>query len=300
MPTFNAEKYLKEAVDSILNQTVQNFEILVIDDGSVDKTLHILESYNDERIKVLQGPRRGIASALNVGIRSANGEFIARMDADDICLPQRFEKQLAAFQTYPDASICAANVELMGVNWEFWGQHTVSHRQFFTRLLWEMPLCHPVVMFKRSVFTHYNLFYNESFTNTEDFELFSRAVIHVNFCGIDEILLRYRMHEGQATTSVQDNGKSNYIRIIKRNFKNRLNIDISDDVAEIFWNSSNINYYPGFVLYYLFNNIKNNNNFDKFIIKQCIKKYTNKYFNTHKYMLFFKPISNMILDIIWR
>ena len=93
MPTYNAEKYLKEAIESILNQTFTDFELLVIDDCSKDNTRNIVLSYNDKRIRLIDGLQKGLAAALNFGIKIAKGVYVARMDADDIALPERFSKQ---------------------------------------------------------------------------------------------------------------------------------------------------------------------------------------------------------------
>jgi len=298
MPTRNAEKFLRESVDSILAQTMQNFELLVVDDGSTDRTLEILNSYEDGRIKILQGPCRGIAAALNMGIRAAEGEFIARMDADDICMPQRFEKQVATLEAAPDAALCSSDVELMGVDWPFWGSGVTEHCEFYTRLLWEMPLCHPAVMFRKREFIEKGIFYDESFTNTEDFEFFSRAVTKVRFCGVNEKLLRYRMHEDQATTAVEDKGKSNYLKVIKRNFKERLDVDMTDMDAEIFWNGAHIKGWPGFKLHRFFQNSSLDKDLEQGLIQECIKKRIRQYYRHNAHMHIFKPVFDLMYKLI--
>ena len=105
MPTYNAEKYLKEAIDSILNQTFTDFEFLIIDDNSKDKTKKIIGKYNDKRIKLIKGPQKGLAAALNCGIKKAQGKYIARMDADDISLPARLEKQVNYLEAHPEITV---------------------------------------------------------------------------------------------------------------------------------------------------------------------------------------------------
>ena len=94
LPAYNAERYLREAIDSMLSQTYQNFELLIIDDGSKDRTAEIVRSYTDERIRFIQNECNiGLANTLNKGMRLARGEYLARMDADDICVPTRFQAQ---------------------------------------------------------------------------------------------------------------------------------------------------------------------------------------------------------------
>ena len=107
MPVYNCEKYLRESIESILNQTFKDFEFLIINDGSSDKSAEIVESYNDNRINFVQNEKNiGLAASLNRGLDIAKGEYIARMDADDISLPERLEKQVRFMETNPQIGIC--------------------------------------------------------------------------------------------------------------------------------------------------------------------------------------------------
>ena len=115
MPTLNAEKYLAEAIDSILKQTFSDFEFLIIDGGSVDKTVSIIKSYQDKRIRLLNGSGKNIAADLNIGLEAAVGKYIARMDADDVALPERFAKQVDFLDAHPECSICFHPVK---VTWD--------------------------------------------------------------------------------------------------------------------------------------------------------------------------------------
>ena len=110
MPTLNAEKYLAEAIDSILKQTFSDFEFLIIDGGSVDKTVSIIKSYQDKRIRLLNGSGKNIAADLNIGLEAATGEYIARMDADDVALPERFAKQVDFLEKNSDVAILGSSV----------------------------------------------------------------------------------------------------------------------------------------------------------------------------------------------
>lgn len=106
MPAYNAEKYIKEAIESILNQTFSNFEFIIIDDGSIDATEEIIKSFKDSRIVYIKNEKNlGLIKTLNKGISIARGEFIARMDSDDISMPQRFELQLDVFKKYKGVDI---------------------------------------------------------------------------------------------------------------------------------------------------------------------------------------------------
>ena len=116
MPTYNAEQYLNETMDSLLSQTFKNFELLIIDDASKDNTRKIIRSYKDARIKLINGPQKGLAAALNYGIKIANGKYIARMDADDIALPERFAKEVEFLEKNPEYIATAHNVIVVDKN----------------------------------------------------------------------------------------------------------------------------------------------------------------------------------------
>lgn len=102
MSVYNGEKYLREAIDSILNQTFTHFEFIIVNDGSTDKSLNIIKSYNGSRIILVQQENKGLAAALNEGIKIAKGKYIAMMDADDISLPTRLEKQIQFMEAHPE------------------------------------------------------------------------------------------------------------------------------------------------------------------------------------------------------
>ena len=105
MPVYNGEKYLQEAIESILNQTFKDFEFIIINDGSTDKTLEIIKSFTDPRIKLITQENRGIIYSLNKGITESRGKYIARMDADDISLPERLEKEYRFLEQNPNYGI---------------------------------------------------------------------------------------------------------------------------------------------------------------------------------------------------
>ena len=200
MPTYNAEKYLKEAVNSILNQTFSDFELIVIDDASKDKTRSILNSYQDPRVKILDGPCRGIAAALNLGLDHAKGEYIARMDADDISMPQRFAKQVRFLDIHPEIGLCGtlAMMFTKDGDYQLFGTKHLEHMGLLDQL-YDTVVCHPTVMFRRELFARYGLRYNEAYKTAEDQELWARALRYTKFYGIQEMLLRYRLHPESAS-----------------------------------------------------------------------------------------------------
>ena len=114
MPVYNAEKYLKPALESILNQTYKDFEFLIIDDGSTDKSLEIIKSYNDSRIRLIgHEQNQKLIATLNEGIKLAQGEYIARMDADDISAPERLQKQMEFLEKHPATVVLGCDFQII-------------------------------------------------------------------------------------------------------------------------------------------------------------------------------------------
>ena len=117
MPAYNAEKYIGEAIESILNQTYKDFEFIIINDGSIDRTEDIILSYDDPRIIYLKNKENsGIVASLNNGLKQAKGQYVARMDADDISLPTRFEKQLQYMESNQHIFVLGTSLILFGEN----------------------------------------------------------------------------------------------------------------------------------------------------------------------------------------
>ena len=113
MPAYNASDFIREAVDSILAQTFGDFELIILNDGSTDDTQAIVESYEDERIRLVNKANSGVASTLNEGLKLAKGEFIWRHDADDISLPQKLERQIQFMEEHPEFDLCATQIAFM-------------------------------------------------------------------------------------------------------------------------------------------------------------------------------------------
>lgn len=212
MPAYNAEKYIKEAVDSILCQTFEDFELIVINDCSKDSTKDILLSYTDPRIVYLENQKNlGVAGTLNHGLSAARGDYIARMDSDDIAIPQRLERQLAYMEANPDVVICGGNVILFtDAGQERQGNYPAEDKQIKTALLFSSPFAHPVVMMRGSVLREHGLCYEVAFEKVEDYRLWTQLAKVGRFANLQEPLLRYRKHPGQVCATspqVQYEGK---------------------------------------------------------------------------------------------
>lgn len=240
IPTYNAEKYINESIDSILSQTYKNFEILIIDDNSKDSTLEIIKKYQDERIRIIQGDCKGLAAALNKGIREATGEYIARMDADDVSLPERFEKQIKFLEKNPDISLVGTWQKYIGN--DSWIHKTFAKpEQVKIALLFSCDLCHSTVMFRKKDFVDNNLFYDEN-SPQEDFELWSRAIHVLKFANLQEVLGLYRV-TGSSITDIKEQQLIKYeVQITVKQLKKYLNIEIPDFNYELLINRKNVFY----------------------------------------------------------
>lgn len=199
MCVYNGREYLASAIDSILRQTFRDFEFVIVDDGSTDNSKQIIERYaaEDLRIKLISRPNTGLARALNDGLAACRGEFIARMDADDIALPVRFETQIAHLRAHPECVIVGANVQLIDPNDLPIGllEHKQSHEQIDTELLKGNggALCHPVTMMRRTAVEQVDR-YRVHYNNSEDLDLFLRLAEVGRCANLPDVLLNYRRH----------------------------------------------------------------------------------------------------------
>jgi len=197
MPVYNSEKYLKEAIESILNQTFSDFEFLIINDGSTDQSVNIIESYGDSRIRLIHNEQnQGLISTLNKGIDLSQGKYIERMDSDDISLPARLEKQFKLMEENEDIGICGTLFQSFG-NHNYIPNHPEDSELIKAHLVFGCYIGHPTVMIRKSIFKKYNLRYDNNFKHAEDYELWTRVIKYSKFTNIQEILLHYRSHDSQ-------------------------------------------------------------------------------------------------------
>ena len=200
MPAYNAEKYIAAAIDSILGQTYGNFELIIINDCSKDRTEEMIASYDDPRIVYLKNEENlGVAAALNKGLAVAKGEYIARMDADDISLPERLAKQLAYLDANESIAVLGANVESFNEHGTIsTGWSATEPEQMKVDMLFACGLAHPSVMMRTSVIRELGG-YDPEFNGLEDYELWCRVLENHKITTLPDILLRYRIHNSQVT-----------------------------------------------------------------------------------------------------
>lgn len=211
LPCYNAEKYVAKAVRSILEQSFKNIELIIIDDCSSDTTISIIQSIKDSRIRFIQKEKNtGYTDSLNLGIQIARGTYIARMDADDISLPDRIAKQVAYMETHPECIICGSWIELIPERKIV--EYPVYHDEILLTLFEKSAFAHPGMMMRKSILDVYNLRYNKQFEPAEDYELWTRMMMLGKMHNIPEVLLQYRTHEQQISNAKRELQRNNQLR----------------------------------------------------------------------------------------
>ncbi len=194
MTVFSGERFLREAIESCLAQTYGNLELIIIDDGSTDSSLEIINSFEDDRIVLLiNESNKGQSYSRNLGIKESVGEYIAIMDADDVAYPVRFQRQLD-FLKLNDADICFSWADLINAEGDVTGikKTTLNDNVLRAKLLFECPLIHPTAFWRKSVFAQNDLWYDARYIYAQDYELWSRAIRQVKFAVLGETLLKFR------------------------------------------------------------------------------------------------------------
>lgn len=201
LPVFNAERYIRDAVQSILDQTWLDFELILIDDGSTDGTLQLLRGFEacDHRVVLVFRENRGLVATLNEGLDLAQGQWIARMDADDIAIKDRFARQLQWLES-TGADICGTWVQFFGTSDHRIVKHPVSDPAIKTALFFGSVFAHPSVMMRASLAK--KLRYDKDWERCEDYDFWQRAAsANWKMTNLPDVLLMYRQHDAQISTA---------------------------------------------------------------------------------------------------
>lgn len=200
LPVYNAEAYIDEAIKSVLNQSFKDFELIIINDGSTDDSLARIQHYAqlDDRCLVHSTENSGIVKSLNFGVNLARADIICRMDADDICMPQRLEKQFEYLNKHPECVAVGSNVLLIDpegmpiVTWKYPNRHEEIDNLNLTGSVGSC-ICHPSVAIKKSSFIMVGA-YRTNFEYAEDYALFLRLAEVGKLANLPDVLLKYRQH----------------------------------------------------------------------------------------------------------
>lgn len=229
LPTYNSQDYILDTLYSLLEQNYKNFELLIVNEfGTKDQTIKCISLFNDKRIHVLQNAEKlGLAESLNRGIKEAAGVYIARADADDVYPRNRLSKQVKFLEDHPEISICGS--------WQrHFGKRDYIHKpaelpqEIKANLLFKCDVCHSTVMFRKSEFQKYALWYDSSYLS-EDYELWTRAVQNLNFATIPEILGEYRWNGENITAKKISLLDQEAQKIIARTLNETLGIVVPEE-----------------------------------------------------------------------
>lgn len=229
MPVYNSEKYVIDSIQSILNQSFSDFELIVVDDCSTDSSFSLVSGLEDSRIKLIKMPENsGISKALNKGIDVAKGEYIFRMDSDDISLPYRLEKQIKYMDENPSCALCGSWIKTFGYN-EVLFDYDSSPEKIKSNLMFFNCIAHPSVVIRKKFIDDNNLFYEEDFPCAEDFYLWTKVSKLGEIHNIKEVLLMYRTHENQIGKTFRDIQRKSVLGIIKKQVSDFLGLLSGED-----------------------------------------------------------------------
>lgn len=237
IPVYNASPFLKESIKSILNQSFSNFELIILNDKSTDNSLDIIKELQskDSRIIIIDKLENvGPANLRNEGINAAKANFIALMDADDISLPTRFEKQLKVLENNPEIGVCGTWFTFFGSTKNKLIKHNTDHDAIKVSFLHSCNIGNPTVMFKKEILD--DLKFDNEYVPAEDYDLWSRLLSKTKFFNIPESLLNYRLHDNNISKTKIDN-ISRSVKKIKINQLRHLDIDASDSKIEFYLNA---------------------------------------------------------------
>ncbi len=261
LPVYNAAPYLSEAIQSILNQTYQNFELIIIDDASTDNSWAIITQFaqQDKRIRTLRNERNlKLSKTLNRGIEHASGVYIARMDADDISLPDRLEKQVAYMDMHPEVGISGGSMEIMHAAGDVFAKRTyhLNDQDIRSHIFRYSPYSHPLIIMRKTILDKVGG-YRDEYNPAEDYELYFRIGAVSKFGNLSDTLLKYRVVDKSMTTGSTKNMERKTIRI-RKIFSSDLHYNFG--IVDMVYNhlhSWSIFLVPSFLKHHLFNLIRN-------------------------------------------
>ncbi|GEM_PF-1137988 len=234
LPVFNDEAFLSDAIKSILGQTFKDFELLLLLDGCTDNSPAIASSFKDKRIKlVINKINKGFVYRLNQGIKMATAEYISIMNADDVALPQKLEKQIHFLEANKEIGLCGTWVERIGSKQDI-VKHNTDHENILVDLLYGNPFSHPSIIFKKSLITNTKNYYDSEYGTVEDMDLWQRLILHTRAANLPESLLKYRVHPMQMSET-QAQIQRTRSNILKQRFFETLFFKL-DEASLFCWN----------------------------------------------------------------
>ncbi len=217
MPVYNTAPYLSEAMDSMLSQTFMDFELIVLDDCSPDHAEEILDRYDDPRIVRYRGTRNeGLSNVLNIGLEMARGEYIARMDSDDISMPDRLQVQVDFLEQRPEIDLVSVGMQLFGAKKEVWVRERDLEKVKINALFYS-PVLHASSIWRKDSFERNGLRFRQEMVPAEDYDLWTRALVSgLKLVNLPEVLYKYRIHDAQSTLQTEKSAEK--CRMVQQNY----------------------------------------------------------------------------------
>lgn len=235
MAVYNAQRYLRQAIESILGQTYADFELLIVDDGSSDNSSVIIRSYSDARIRVLHNEsNRGVAYSRKRALLNARGDFVAVLDADDVSSPERLEIQVSFLDTHPDTAAVCSNYEVIDEYGKVLHVDRVvlDHLSMKWRLLFGNPIANSSTMFRRIMALEVGGYDEKRLYGTEDYDLWSRLVNRGKINRLDMLLIQYRYHPDSLLHTESNMGRIQIAtEIVRDNIRSLTGHGVPLDVA---------------------------------------------------------------------
>lgn len=230
---YNCEEYVGEMLDSILAQSFQDWELILVDDASTDKTWKVISAYKDSRIIKIQNDKNvGLTCNLNKALCLAKGKYIIRMDGDDLSEPERFEKQVVFMESNPHVVVSGCNMQYFGMKH---GKTRVeqSDKKLRVNMLFNSVICHPTFIIRKDILDSNSIVYNEKLKYAQDYNLLYFLMQYGELANLPECLVRYRVHNEQISIMKNEQQKqcANYTRKLMLEL---LNIDLSGE-EEVCW-----------------------------------------------------------------
>lgn len=259
MPVYNGEKYIREAIDSVLGQTYENFELILIDDASTDRSIEFIKNYNDPRIILIQNKKNmGIAMTRNIGIRNAQGKYIAFLDDDDIACLDRLEKQVEAMEKSPQNNIVAGryiNVNEFGEAISDTSQCFNNPKYIKASMCFVNLFCNCEFLLRKSFIQKHSISYREHQFGMEDYMFWIECLKYTDIVCIDELVLKHRQYRQNTTNLIKEKHIKERIaqrKRIQEKMLSQIGVILEEDKFEIFYkyNNENCNSIKELKLYY--------------------------------------------------
>ncbi len=233
MPVYKTAPFLREAMDSMLSQTFSDFELIVLDDCSPDDAEAILDTYTDPRIVRYRGEKNvGLSNVLNVGIGLARGKYIARMDSDDISLPERLQIQVDYLETHPEIDLVSVGMQLFGAKEAVWIRER-NPEKVKSEAMFHSPVLHASSVWRKDSFEMHGLRFRQEMVPSEDYDLWTRALLNgLKLVNLSEVLYKYRMHNAQATLQTEKTREKD--REVQKNYLHLALPSLSEKNIEAF------------------------------------------------------------------